>query len=457
MIPVALRAVIWKELRLKPTVVLLLILLISMACSFNYGSFSNSGLLLLTVALAVGLILLPKARSGALSKPVIGVSIVLMSLMNLMPAYLFSVGRPVAVVVLVSAMNLGGLRLLSDKPWRRRMGLLLAGGADCLRFLIGINWGRAGIDVFDMLQGGSERLLHGLNPYTGIFPSTTPGVRTLHLAYNASTLILMLPGRLLGDVRVSELLITAVLLLVIFTLAKRHLGEQQAWWLLALALVCPFLPYMVVQAWVEEIAVTGVALWLLWRDQHPRVAVIPLAIGLSGSLLTLPLLAVLYCRHARMSLEITVAAVLALLAAIPFALWTGPGAYLHDVLLIQITLPWRHDALGLNALWGDATGVALPVVISFGIPACVLLVLLLQRRRIYPESLMGGSLLLMTFVLFAKFAFFNYYYMVAFGMFLALAIGYGATEASRAGLEAATAHLTTIALPKRPIDSSFGS
>lgn len=202
--------------------------------------------------------------------------------MNLMPAYILLVGLPGAVAALVLVMILGGLYLLSDKPRRRWMGLFLVGGPDLLRFLIGIQWGRSGIDVFGILQGGAERLLRGLNRYTGIFPSDTPGARTLPLVYNSSTLILMPPGRLLGDIRISELLITAVLLLVVFQLAKRHLGTTQAWWVLALVLVCPFTPYMIVQAWVEEIAVTGVAIWLLWRGQHPRVAVIALPLVYRG-------------------------------------------------------------------------------------------------------------------------------------------------------------------------------
>lgn len=164
---------------------------------------------------------------------------------------------------------------------------------------------------------------------------------------------------------------------------------------------------------------------------------------------------ILYWKYARMRLEITVAAVLAFLAAIPFALWTGPAAYLHDVLLIQISLPWRHAALGLNALWGDGTGKPFPVLIGFGIPAFVLVALLLRKPRLYPVSLMEGSLLLMTFVLFAKFAFFNYYFIVAFGMFLALAVGYGAGETSPTGAESSTAERTRVALATRAIDSSL--
>jgi hypothetical protein len=227
----------------------------------------------------------------------------------------------------------------------------------------------------------------------------------------------------------------AMLILATTLLARRILSPQYGWWVLAIMLASPFTTHMVVQAWVEVFAMSGLATWLWLRESHPYASIVVLGLGISASFLVLPVLVFTFIWHRRMRNEIIMAVLVALIITLPFLLWTGTVLYLRDVLIVPLSLPWRPDALNLNALWGGAMHTPLPEFVALGIPVVLFGALLARGRTSISTSIVMGSLLTFGFILVAKVAFFNYYFIVVCGLILAMALGYGVSG----GMERPTA------------------
>jgi hypothetical protein len=422
----------WRsELHSRSTLTIAIIVMISAANASAYGQYDVQGLMLLLLALVIGVVMLPGARNVPLSKSAVAAAVVVSALLNLYPG--LTAGSPNAALapILTAMILLGSLALLSPRKAIRLVGLVLAVAGNLWLFFSGIVVGKAGIDVFTDLQGATRQLLHGENPYFGYFLSDTPGVHAMHFQYEAGALLLTIPGRILGDVRFAELAMVGLLLLAIFMLARRWLSGGREWWVLGAVLASPLPVHMIILAWIEVSGVTGVALWLWLRERHRWVATLALGLGISGSFLALPLLIVSLVRFPKVRLEVGVALGIVVLISAPFALWTGVGHYLYDIGLVQLHLPWSKMALGLNPVWESMTGAAIPMIVSLGLP--VVLLIWMSRRFGWSlaDSLIVGSLFCMSVVLLAKFAFFNYYFVVVFGLFMALASGYGNVFASQ--------------------------
>ncbi len=419
------RAALRRDVRLRPTLGICLVIAISIANAINYGSYSLTGAVLLCFALVVAVSTASRALPGFPSNGTFILATAVLAVLSLTDSLGHFMGESVPFVASVLLLALGSLALFSERQWLRWSGLAVAVSADISVILSKIRWGRASIDVFTVLQSGSEHLLHGRNPYLLLYASTTPGQRFTPFPYGPGALLLVIPGRLLGDVRASEILLMGLLVLAIAMIARRTVGTGHAWPLLALVLACPFTTFMVIQSWIEVASVTGVIVWLWLRDHSPSIAVCALGLGLASTFLGLPLVVFLFIWHRHLRHEIMAGVALAAAITLPFIVWTGPVRYVSDVLLTPLSVPWRRDALGVNAIWGHLAGAPLPWFVVAGVPALLLGIFLSRGRQSWPDDVMSASLLLLGALLVAKFAFFNYYFIVAFGIFAALAGGYG--------------------------------
>jgi hypothetical protein len=282
-------------------------------------------------------------------------------------------------------------------------------------------WGKAGIDVFWFTQRSAERLLHGLNPYGMAYPTTTPGLLSAHFPYGPALLLLAAPFRLLGDVRLTNAAAMMLLFACVGILARRHMGDAVAGRYLALAVAMPFSPFMIVQAWPEVYPVAGVALWLVLRPRHTGWAVVALGTGLCTVPTALPLIVFpwLWWRDARR--EVTLAVLVALLICVPFALWAGVGKFLADTVLLQLRLAPRSDALSINGLLAHLGRPLLPGWVGISVSAVCLGAFALWGTREWDAALLMGAVLTLLAFVTAKWAFFDYYFIVAVGLVLALA------------------------------------
>lgn len=333
-------------------------------------------------------------------------------------------------VLLASAAS---VLCLTRRPALAKLAFVAGIVADLALVASRISWGQASIDVYRMIQGSTEQLLHGHNPYAAVYSSSTPGVSHLHFAYGPGVLLIAAPFRLLGDIRVADAAAMVALLVSIAILARRHAGDGPDRRLVAFSIAMPFAPFMILQAWPEVYPVAATALWLVLRPRHPRWAVIALGLGLCTVPTAAPLLALpwLWWRDARR--EITAAAVLALALCVPFALWTGASHFIADVVSVQLHAPVRTNALSINALLWHLHMPFLPGWLGISVSALALVAFWLSGRRDWTTAfLLGGTLCLIIF-LTAKWAFFDYYFIVAYGLALSLALARGPAGWTRTG------------------------
>ncbi|MGA2284272.1 MAG: hypothetical protein ABSH07_11505 [Candidatus Dormibacteria bacterium] len=324
--------------------------LLGPAILLNIGDISTPAMLLVLLALGAALLALAGAgRSPWDQRAWVWVAIiVLVGVTNL--RYLWwpqGVGSdwPVHLVLILAliAAAAGAAALPAH-----RAGWALAGAAILWLGLIAStwpSWGSANIDVFQAISGAIGALLHGGNPYGPVFSYLAPisptrwGTVTGHFAYGPIVPVLASLGWLLGDLRVMSVVAIASTLAGLWVLARQGSQPASAHRIVALALVSPFTVAMVQSAWVEVYLVAGVVWWMALCHHRRAWSVVALAIALLVNAITLVVLvpAFLWSRRARV--EIVIAAGIAVIVALPFALVTGVGAFVYDVIGIQLAPP----------------------------------------------------------------------------------------------------------------------
>lgn len=147
-------------------------------------------------------------------------------------------------------------------------------------------WGTAKIDVFAEVQGSAQALLHGHNPYSPVYaiflesPLNHPVYGSASLNYGPAVVVLSLPARLLGDVRLTVVALNLSILAAVLIWTRRawpgrHLGPAIA----ALWVGSPFVPFMVLMEWTGSFSVAGLVWWLVLRDRHRNWAIACLCRG----------------------------------------------------------------------------------------------------------------------------------------------------------------------------------
>ncbi len=290
-------------------------------------------------------------------------------------------------------------------------------------------WGHAQFDVFDEVQGSSAALLHGQNPYSqqySVFLGWVPGqgwpngqgvFGSAALCYGPMVVVLSVPARLLGDVRLMVLVLNVAILAAILVWARRGTGSHRlAPTITALWVASPFVPFMVLTEWTDTFCVAGLAWWLVLRERHRGWATAVLTLGLSSKpsvlLLMLPLL--FWTREGRREVIWAVAATAAIVT--PFAIWTGIPQFVYDTVGVFGDLPVRPDGVTLDGLAAILGHAFLPGGLLFTGIVVAVLVFTLRRPRDYGSLLAAGSGLLIVVCFFGKQAFLNYYFIAAMAM-----------------------------------------
>ncbi len=293
------------------------------------------------------------------------------------------------------------------------------------------HWGSAEIDVFHFIQSSTKAFIAGTDPYAHLFRTTTPNIPLAHFLYLPGVLLLATPFRLLGDIRVLDLVAGLVLVASVVVLAKRHGGEDRAWLCGTLMVVSPFLPKVILSAWPEIVGIAVIALWLAIRVKHPVVSAIGLGIGLTTVPTSWPVLVIPALREKLVRYELLLAIAVGLLLCLPFALWIGVETLWKDVVLIQLHASPRADGLDLESLWWRITGHWWSGLV-FPVGSFLALLFIYSRSQRNWESIMYASALWLsvTFLL-SKWAFINYYFLAAMGLILAIALVPTARAASQ--------------------------
>jgi hypothetical protein len=375
------------------------------------------------IALAGGLCLLAMRRPESLPGAIV-CTLAIAAQAVIQPAFLlplqlvYAIGLVLAIVPLVRSPRLGWL-------------LVVCGG---LVTAVGVAhawaWGSSTFDVFTAVQGATQALLHGHNPYGPVFPifldspSGHPIFGSGSLNYGPMVVLLSLPARLLGDVRLTVVALNLAILAAILIWARRGTGSGRATRsIAALWVASPFIPFMVLTEWTDTFCMAGLAWWLVLRDRHRNWAIVALTVGLASKPSMLPLMVPLLFWNRAARLEVLWSAVATVVIVVPFALWTGIPQFVYDTVGIYADLLTRHDSANLNGLASVLGYGLLPGgVLLVGLLATVAL-FTLRRPRDYGDLLVAGAGLLILVCCFGKQAFLNYYFNAAIALLFVVGSG----------------------------------
>jgi hypothetical protein len=333
------------------------------------------------------------------------------------PSYLvavpqvYAVGLILAVVPLVRSSGIG---------W------LLIGAASAVTaasVATAWTWGAAPFDVFTEVQGATAALLHGHNPYSPVFSvflDTQHGhavYGSAALCYGPMVVLLSVPARLLGDVRLTVLALNIAIIVAILVWTRRATRDRRLPQMItALWAASPFVPFMVLTEWTDSFCVAGFAWWLVLRERHRGWATAALSVGMASkpSVLALMIPLLFWTGNARRELIWAATATLVIVA--PFALWTGIPQFVYDTVGVFGDLPARADGItldGLATVMGH--GFVPGGVLVCGVVAAVV-TFTVRRPRDYGTLLAAGAGLVIAVCMFGKQAFLNYYFIAAVGL-----------------------------------------
>jgi hypothetical protein len=289
-------------------------------------------------------------------------------------------------------------------------------------------------DVWYVQQAAGHALMHGQNPYavnmpniygpdSGFYaPSIVRGdVLDIGFPYPPLSLLIVLPGVLLGDARYALLAASATASVVMTRIRGGPVGIGAG----LLLLLTPRTYFLIEQAWTEPVAVLLLAVLVFAASRESRLTT-PLA-GLLAVVkqympLALPLAVLMAPRPIKwmaLGRAAGVAIGAALIVTVPLIIWNA-AAFWHSVVEVQFLQPSRADALAYPA-W------LMPQVPWVGSVAGFLalgsaIVLIVWRAARTPAGFAGATAFAyFAFFAFNRQAFANYYYFVIGALCIAVA------------------------------------
>jgi hypothetical protein len=309
------------------------------------------------------------------------------------------------------------------------------------------------IDVLMFQTESADALLHGEHPYgvkyRDVYWPTShdfygPGVSAngwlnYSFPYPPASLLLVLPGQMLGDVRWAHLAAITLSAALIMLAARNKFGVLAA----AVLLTSPRTLFVVQTGWTEPLLILGASMILFCGMRFPRAmwAAMGLFIGLKQYLvLVLPLLKLLgptMGSRRRWRQMVLGAAVLAVAIAAPF-LFSRPAEFVKGVIEWQLVQPFRYDALSFPAMWAQLGGREAGPLVPLTAAALAIALCLWKAPRNVGGFLASAGLVMLVFFAANKQAFCNYYLLVI-GLWTAAGVGLVGTSQRQAEPERAAA------------------
>jgi hypothetical protein len=402
---------------------LLSLIFLSFAVLHQFGNLSSAALICVFLSLAFGILSFspnpwgpPLPRFALLLLPIaLAATSVLYNAK--LPHQVFTVTFAVVVVAIL-------LHALVRKRLATIIAFVLAAGAAMVGIVANLTWGFANIDVFQFQQSASAALLHGQNPYTPLVASPNilpPGIKKwipLHLPYGPVLPVLEAPFRMLGDIRVLHVLAAVISSVAVLVLARRAGTFDRT---ACVVMAFPLTLGMILFSWVDVITMAALATWFVSFRTHPRIATLALVIALAAKPTTLIALVPILFWSIRARRQLVIAAVVAAIFVLPFALITGLSQFYYNVLGVQLTVLPRLDALTINSYLNSFGLPILPFAISAAVIGAATILVLRRRPATYGDLFTATAILSTVSFLVAKWAYFNYYYIPAVLLMLAIA------------------------------------
>jgi hypothetical protein len=352
-----------------------------------------------------------------------------------------SAGVAAAVWRVWAAPGAGARAAPSTFPWF----VALAALAVALRVLMIFASPRPIIDVWQIMQTGSDALLHGVDPYTVPVPDIYQGTEDygypMDFPFNyppANILLHVLPYAVLKDARFGYVIAEAVAVAVVMAAAGGRRASRWSQLAMLMFLWHPRGVFSLEMAWTEPYMVLALAVCAAALVRR-RVLLACAAFGLAVTLkqyvipLGLPFLFVVtrLASPRRVAAGVALGAAVALAPWVPFALWHPEPLYRYGLLFQVRATTFRADGLTLMAPLHALTGLT----VGKGLAALVMLATggaLGWRLRplgataflfVAPTALLAGFLV-------GSQAFCNYYYFIGALVAFLLALGPWARAAS---------------------------
>jgi len=355
------------------------------------------------------------------------------------------VAAPIGQVTSLVLMGFVALSFLwqgrGPNRWRWRAAVLLSLYQGAWIILVPP---RPVIDVLTVQEGASARLLSGANPYEGHYrnpygdaaflpPQVLSGPFINTFPYPPLSLLLSIPGHLMGDVRWSSL--AALVLAASFMIAMgRQLGLPPGHRaeLGAIALLCHPRWFMVLQnGWTEPFLVLFAAM-AAWGIANHREWLIGLSLGgLAGvkqyGLLMLPI----WIHAARIRLRCLLGGlgVIAGLTLI-FVVWQS-AAFWRGVVSWHIHSPFRRDSLTLSAWLAWKTDYELPTWIALAVALVVVGIVWRWGKRQLSSAALGNTAIALAFMLLNKAGHINYFWWTSTMLPIAIIASAASVESAR--------------------------
>lgn len=282
------------------------------------------------------------------------------------------------------------------------------------------------IDVHQFQQEGSAALVRGENPYALRFvniygPDTEfyakevmDGDRVkFGFPYPPLSLLAAAPGYVVaGDYRFAGLLAVSGTAVVMSLVRPGRLATGVA----LLLLMAPTTTHVIYWGWTEPFIALAIAATAYAAIR--RVGATALALGalvaLKQYLLPVLVLAPLIMRDVRRAVGsvrmVGIAVAVLLITSLPFLAW-DPGSFIYSTVTFHGLQPFRIDALNFSALSVRMGLPELPAWVGFAAAAWAAGVALLRTPRTAAGFFGALALVLITFFLFGKQGFVNYYFI----------------------------------------------
>lgn len=270
---------------------------------------------------------------------------------------------------------------------------------------------RPEIDVWVLLQDAAHGALGGSNPYAMAFPGVPAGQTSTCFTYLPGSFLLVIPGRVLGDVRVA---LAAAFVLPWLVMAARSLrrlwqrpvGESvMAIAPVVVALVLPATLRVMQQSWTDSLLVGLITVAVMcWRSTW---VVLPLGLALATkqhALLLLPVLPLWLGRRKSLG-AVGVAAVV----VVPYFL-ADPDRFLTCTVSFFLDLPMTGTSISLWTVLPDALRNPALVVVFLLVAYGIAWLALPRGRSTFP---LAAALVLCAFDLTNKQSYVNQWWLVA--------------------------------------------
>lgn len=311
--------------------------------------------------------------------------------------------------------------LAAGGRWRLPAALGVLGLAAATGVVTIVLVSNPGIDVWEILQQSSTRLLHGNDMYRQHWSDST-GLQAVYPYLPGSTLLVAPFRWALGDVRFGMLVASLAAAWIVW---RCRPVESPA--LAALLVVVPGWALFIARSWTEPLLIAALAgMVAALRSGRTRWAVVALAVALACKQ-HMVLLVPLFIAWPALGWRRTAAAAgLALVVVMPW-LVAGPHDLWHDAVQANLALGVQTRALNVPSLLlrhGTRVGFWLPGLVLLTTYAVVLW----RLPRTLPNLALGCAAVLWAFDLSNKQTFFNHYMLPLGLLVVALAVADRTTQ-----------------------------